>query len=81
MKRNAFKKKIFLNRNVNLSKKKKIGALLCPLLQMLRAGRDLFLTGHVSLAAHSPAIPGGQDHFPEGPGAPDPAARRLLLRL
>lgn len=43
--------------------------------------RDPELTGHISLAACSPAVPRRQDHFPEGPGAPDPAAGRLLLRL
>lgn len=37
------------------------------------------LIGHDSLAAYSAAIPGRQNHFPEGPGAPNPAARRLLL--
>lgn len=52
-----------------------------PLPQSLRAERGPELTGHIFLAAYSPAVPRGQDHFPEGPGAPDPAAGRLLLRL
>lgn len=70
-------RKIFLNKNVTLLFFLK--TLLCPLPQNLRCvGWGVGLTGHVSLAAHSPAVPRGQDHFPEGRGAPHPAARRLL---
>lgn len=69
-------RKIFPNKNVDKKKKS------FPLPQRLRAERGLLgLTGHTSLAAYSPAVPGGQDRFPEGPGAPNPTAGRLLLRL
>lgn len=69
-------RKIFSSKNVNLLKQiDKPPAL--P--QRLGMGRGLGLTGRISLAAHSPAVPGGQDHFPEGPGVSNPATGRLLL--
>lgn len=75
LKKNVYKKNLFKQECEFVFKNSP------PQPQRLGLGRGLGLTGRVSPPAHSPDVPRGQDHFPEGPGAPDPAAGRLLLRL